>query len=309
MELPNPDRVPARVWTDARVAEWQSSGARPAVAVWTPEQLAEFLHSVRHDGLYALWWLIALRGLRRGDAAGLRRAEIDLRGRELSVVRQRTTAGYELYEGPPKSAASRRTIALDKHTVAVLRRHAHRQRTHRETRTGAGKVCHYSGYVFTGPDGMPLHPGYLTQRLRLLVDRAGLPPIRLYDLRHGAAPVARAAGADLKMVQDQLGHASMRFTADVYTAVLPDAQRKTAEATARLVMDAANTLTQWRQRRGRRAGTRTGTPLRNGCGGPVRDKAERRPPSRSRSSDRPDNIGPDRGGPSRRQRRDQGETA
>ncbi|MGI5146838.1 site-specific integrase [Plantactinospora sp. CA-294935] len=285
------------------------SGARPVVAVWTPAQLAEFLHSVRDDGLYPLWWLIALRGLRRGEAAGLRWSEIDLRGRELSVVRQRTTAGYEVYEGPPKSAASRRTVALDKHTVAVLRQHAHRQRTHRKTRAVVGKVCHDSGYVFTGPDGMPLHPGYLTQRLRLLVDRAGLPPIRLHDLRHGAATLAHAAGADLKMVQDQLGHASMRFTADVYTAVLPDAQRKTAEATARLVLDAANTLTQRRQRRGRGVKTCVETPPRNGRGGSVRKKAERRPPSRSRSSDRPDNAGSDRGGSSRRRRRDQGETA
>ncbi|GAB3966964.1 tyrosine-type recombinase/integrase [Plantactinospora veratri] len=308
VELPNPDRVPARVWTDARVAEWQSTGTRPVVAVWTPAQLAEFLHSVRHDGLYALWWLIALRGLRRGEAAGLRWAEIDLRARELSVVRQRTTAGYEVYEGSPKSAASRRTVALDKRTVAVLRQHAHRQRTHRETRIAASHVCHDSGYVFTGPDGMPLHPGYLTQRLRLLIDRARLPPIRLHDLRHGAATLARAAGADLKMVQDQLGHASMRFTADVYTAVLPDAQRKTAEATARLVMDAANTLTQRRERRGRGAKTLTELPPRNGRGGPARERAERRPPSRRRSSDRPDNAGPDRDGPSRR-RRDQDETA
>ncbi|MGS2619877.1 tyrosine-type recombinase/integrase [Micromonospora sp. LZ34] len=99
-------------------------------------------------------------------------------------------------------------------------------------------MCHDSGYVFTGPDGLPIHPGYLTQRLRLLVGRAGLPPIRLHDLRHGAATLARAAGADLKAVQDQLGHATIALTADTYTSVLPESQREAAEATARLVLEA-----------------------------------------------------------------------
>ncbi|GAA3752955.1 hypothetical protein GCM10022225_42070 [Plantactinospora mayteni] len=70
------------------------------------------------------------------------------------------------------------------------------------------------------------------------INRAGLPPIRLHDLRHGAATLACAAGADLKAVQDQLGHATIMMTADTYTSVLPESQRAAAEATARLVLDA-----------------------------------------------------------------------
>ncbi|WP_413776339.1 site-specific integrase [Micromonospora sp. DR5-3] len=158
---------------------------------------------------------------------------MDLQARQLAVVRQRTTAGYDVHEGPPKSATSRRTIALDRHTVRILRRHAERQRQHRAVRAGAGKVCHDSGYVFTSPDGLPVHPGYLTQRLRLLVDRAGLPPIRLHDLRHGAATLAHTAGADLKTIQHQLGHATIRITADTYTTSLPVTQHKAAEARPR----------------------------------------------------------------------------
>ncbi|MDM4783298.1 MULTISPECIES: hypothetical protein [unclassified Micromonospora] len=85
-----------------------------SVAVWTPVRLAAFLDYVRDDNLFALWWLIALRGLRRGEAAGLRWTEIDLQARQPSIVRQRTTAGYDVHEGPPKSATSRRSIALDR---------------------------------------------------------------------------------------------------------------------------------------------------------------------------------------------------
>jgi hypothetical protein len=75
--------------------------------------------------------------------------------------------------------------------------------------------------------------------LAALVTAAGLPPVRLHDLRHGAATLAHLAGTDLKTIQDQLGHSSIVLTADTYTSVLPAAQYKAAEATAQLVLDAA----------------------------------------------------------------------
>jgi hypothetical protein len=76
-------------------------------------------------------------------------------------------------------------------------------------------------------------------RFRILTDRAKLPPVRLHDLRHGAASLAHEAGADLKTLQDLLGHSSIVVTADTYTTVLPDAQRRCADATAALVLAAA----------------------------------------------------------------------
>lgn len=90
--------------------------------------------------------------------------------------------------------------------------------------------------MFTTPDGSPLHPDWLTRRFRRLVIISGLPPVRLHDLRHGAASLALAAGADLKTVQALLGHASIALTADTYTSVLPELLADAAEATARLVL-------------------------------------------------------------------------
>ena len=72
------------------------------------------------------------------------------------IVRARTTAGYQVYEGPPKSAASSRTVALDRHTVTVLREHRRRQRQERDA---AGGRWQDTGYVFTNRHGAPLHPG------------------------------------------------------------------------------------------------------------------------------------------------------
>jgi integrase len=239
VEMPQARRPHAVVWTDGRVESWQTDGIRPAVAVWTTAQAAAFLDHVADDPLHALWWLVALRGLRRGEAAGLRWCDVDLGRRQMHIVSQRTTVGYQIIEGPPKSAASRRTIALDRRTVAVLCAHRSRQRASHET---AGLPWSESGYVFVRPDGLPYHPNYFTKRLQYLIKAAGLPPVRLHDLRHGAASLAHTAGADLKTVQDQLGHASIVLTADTYTTVLPAAQHQAAEATARLILTTARGL-------------------------------------------------------------------
>lgn len=70
--------------------------------------------------------------------------------------------------------------------------------------------------MFTRQNGDALAPDWLTRYFRQLNDTSGLPRIRLHDLRHGAAGLALAAGADLKVVQNMLGHASIVLTADTY---------------------------------------------------------------------------------------------
>jgi integrase len=236
IELPSPRRPHAEVWTDHRVAAWRERGERSAVAVWTVQQLAAFFAFVADDPLFALWWLIALRGLRRGEAAGLRWADVDLDARVVVIGQQRIAYGHTVAVGPPKTASSRRVIALDRVTARILRTHLRQQRAEHHA---AGDAWQDSGYVFTTPDGAPLHPDYLTRRFGRLVELSGLPPVRLHDLRHGAATLAHAAGADLKTVQELLGHASIVLTADTYTSVLLDLHFKSAEATARLVLAAA----------------------------------------------------------------------
>jgi integrase len=209
VELRTPRRPPAQVWTASRVEAWRDRGERSTVAVWTEHQFADFIRFVAADRLYGMWWLVSLRGLRRGEAAGLRWVDVDLEGRSVTINQQRLAYGRTVAVGPPKTVASRRTIALDRTTVAVLRAHRRRQETER---AAAGPAWRDSGYVFTTTDGQPLHPDFLTRRFRALVGRSGLPPVRLHDLRHGAASLAHSAGADLKTIQEQLGHSGRART-------------------------------------------------------------------------------------------------
>ena len=131
-----------------------------------------------------LWRVVGLRGLRRGEGCGLRWIDVDLDAGELSVRQQLIEDDGALQTSEPKSAASRRTIAVDADTVRRL--HAHRE--DQLARFGVRE------YVFTDPHGAPVKPSHVTNRFTAAVRASGLPPVRLHDLRHGAATLAWRLG-------------------------------------------------------------------------------------------------------------------
>jgi integrase len=253
VRLDKPVRPHPVIWTNERVEAWRRDGIRPSVAVWTLRQLASFLTGVENDRLAALWWLIALRGLRRGEAAALDRDDLDSESRELTITRQLIALPGELYCGPPKSRASIRTIALDeagtrrlvdqalRQTVELLR-HQFTDQRRSDSRTPTGPGWRQGRPMFTYADGRPIRPEYLTHRFRVLIRELDLPPIRLHDLRHGAATLALASRTDLKVIQQMLGHSSIVTTADTYTSVLPETAHRAAQATADMVMKAARNV-------------------------------------------------------------------
>ena len=110
----------------------------------------------------------------------------------------------------------------------------HKQRQHAE-QAAAGQDWSDTGLVFTTSTGQPVHPADVTDQFTRLTAAAGLPPLRLHDLRHGAATLTLATGADMKIVSQLLRHSSITITADTYTSVLPQVARDAAEKTAALV--------------------------------------------------------------------------
>jgi integrase len=134
---------------------------------------------------------------------------------------------------PPKSDAGWRVIALDKTTIAALLEHRLRQQAEW---AAAGTRWTQTGYVFTTKTGKPFGPDRMTRLFAKLVAASGLPPVTLHGLRHGAATLALAAGVDLKVVADQLGHCSIVLTADTYVSIAVELAHSAAEAVARLVL-------------------------------------------------------------------------
>ncbi|MCP2341990.1 tyrosine-type recombinase/integrase [Actinomadura rupiterrae] len=271
VELPSAKSPKALVWTEARIAQWRKDlpvhtaqvnarrkrlrernptrhdlqlnridayiGApRPSpVMVWTPALTKAFLARAEPHPWYALYYLIAFRGLRRGEACGLRWNDVDLVQGTATIRAQILQHGGETIQGEPKSAAGEATISLDTSTVKVLRAHKARQNT---DRLAAGDVWDDTGLVFTDETGRSLVPNKVTDQFELLSMEAGLPPVRLHDLRHGAASFLLAAGHDMKTVQATLRLSSLSIAADIYTSLLPQLAHQSAEDAAAIILNA-----------------------------------------------------------------------
>ncbi len=223
----------ARNAADAADPPRASSSGSPDMVTWTVDELRAFLDGVRDDRLYAAYLLLATTGMRRGEALGLRWADLDLDGSRAAIRQTAITVHHDARLGTPKTAKGRRTVTLDAGTVAGLREHRKRQNEERLL-MGAGWTD--AGLVFSRPDGGLLHPERFTRTFVERVRQLGLPRIRLHDLRHGWATMALAAGVHPKVVQERLGHASISITLDTYSHVTGSLHSDAAEKVAGLVL-------------------------------------------------------------------------
>ncbi|MFG1648498.1 tyrosine recombinase XerC [Micromonospora sp. NPDC049275] len=225
---------PARpiIWEDERVQQWKATGKVPGpVMVWTDEHVTEFLDyaAIHAPDLFPMWHYMAYRGPRRGEACGLRDSEVRLHRHETTINNQIATHGYTPVQKAPKSQAGNRDVALDTDTVTILTTY---KALRAQWRLAAGDAWPTTGLFFVRQDGHAWHPNAVTQRFRRLVRKAGLPPIRLHDLRHSAATLALDAGVDIKVVSEQLGHSTTTLTRDTYQSVSKQLHREAADAVA-----------------------------------------------------------------------------
>jgi hypothetical protein len=133
VELPSGKRPNARVWTAAAVKHWKTTGQRPSpVMVWNPEQAGQFLgYAEDHDiALYPLYALMLHRGLRRGEAIGLR--DLDLDTGTAVISQQITTVGYQPVTKKVKSEAGGHhgVVVVGRILVEILAGGARRRTDH-----------------------------------------------------------------------------------------------------------------------------------------------------------------------------------
>lgn len=192
---------------------------------WTVEEARTFLSSIVGDELEALWKVLLTTGLRRGEALGLRWSDIDFERGTLSVKRALVEVRYAKEWSEPKTAKSRRVVALDPDSVAALKAHRKRQA---ELKLALGPGYHDDGLIFPKPDGTPLQPQGVTGMFDRLVRKAGVPRITVHGCRHTMATVALAQGVPLKIVSERLGHSTISITGDVYQHVTEHLQEEAA---------------------------------------------------------------------------------
>ncbi|WP_404387413.1 tyrosine-type recombinase/integrase [Humibacillus xanthopallidus] len=199
---------------------------KPSTTVWSRDEAALFLTGIHDDHLHVLYRLLLLTGMRRGEGIGLQWGDLALDTGTLTITRQVTSINGQLHVGPPKSDSGRRTIAVDKATLELLKAmhrravlaHPWEPDAHFDTRP-----------AFPNDSGGHYSPTYVSRHFLTLVNQLGLPRIRLHDLRHTSASLGLEGGESLLSVSRRLGHSSISITADVYSQITPAGAERAAD--------------------------------------------------------------------------------
>jgi len=161
----------------------------------------------------------------------LKWTDIDWRRGTASVCRTIQVIASVWTFDDTKRKRSRRTVKLQKFVLEELQSLKQAQ----ESRKGEPTSV-YPELIFVSALGLPLKQRVVKREFRRLLAAAGIRPVRLYDLRHTAATLGIAASVSVKVISDQLGHASISFTLDRYSHVLPSIQGEAAAKVEQLLM-------------------------------------------------------------------------
>lgn len=199
----------------ARVVR-QPSVQRTEARHLSPAEVVSLLNHAAGTRYTVILRLIAVTGLRKGEAQALKWDAVDLDTGRLVVRGTLARVQGSLTVTPPKTALSRRVLPLAPAEIAMLREHRAAQDVERAI---AGPEWVESGFVFTTETGRPLDPRNVLHAITRAADKAGLAGVNVHTLRHSAATAWLEAGVNIKAVSTLLGHADIRMTADVYSHV------------------------------------------------------------------------------------------
>ncbi|MDD7920992.1 tyrosine-type recombinase/integrase [Actinomycetospora callitridis] len=193
---------------------------------WTPEESTRFLKTAAEHRLTAMWVLLVVLGLRRGEVLALRWSDLDTGAETLSVLGSLQRVGERLERMPTKTRGSTRTIPLPARAARAVAAHRVAQGAERAK---AGERWVDSGLMFTTAHGTPVEPRTINRMFRTLSDATGLRPVRVHDLRHGAVSLLLALGVPPRTVMQVVGHTVMEMTMERYGHVNLDEQRAAVE--------------------------------------------------------------------------------
>jgi integrase len=224
---------------------WRLLASNPSDAVKPPRAERKEMRTLDEDEVrrllsatagmrhHSLWVFLVTTGVRLGEALGLKWADIDFKESRATLKRSlQRQRGAGLVLAELKTACSRRTVPFPAETLAVLRAHALAQE---QDRRQAGELWQENDMVFPNPIGRPRDMAYLSASFHSALKRAGLPRLRIHDLRHTAATHLLTKHVHPKVVQELLGHSTIAITLDTYSHVLqPLAKEASAQMSSLL---------------------------------------------------------------------------
>ncbi len=199
---------------------------------FSPKEAKIFLETARENRHFVLFQLAIQTGMRPQEYLGLQWKDVDFEQKKLSIKRtvvEIKGSGFRFDE--TKTNRSRRSMPISQTLVNELKKH---KREQLEARFKLGNIYQNYELVFASEIGTPHQKKNIRDRhFKPLLKKAGLPDIRLYDLRHTMATLLLSEGVNPKIVSERLGHASIVLTLDTYSHVLPTMQE---DATDKLEM-------------------------------------------------------------------------
>lgn len=196
----------------------------------TDSEIPLFLNAIEDSPYRNSYALCLFAGLREAECLGLSWDCVDFEEQTLTIKQQlmhERKKGAKYYIASSTKSGKPRTIRPPAIAFQYLRAEWVKQA---ERRLAAGeRWSNPDNLVFTNELGGNVSTVTFYNTFKRLVAKIGRPDLRVHDLRHTAATVAIASGADIKSVQDLLGHATATFTLNVY-AHTSDAMRKDTAA-------------------------------------------------------------------------------
>ncbi|MFI5282469.1 MAG: tyrosine-type recombinase/integrase [Candidatus Dormibacterales bacterium] len=200
--------------------DFSPSRHRVEMKVWSAEQIDRFLRFTERDEEAVVYRVAALTGMRRGEVLGLRRGDLDLNATHpaLNVRQQLTRNGAHLeIVGLKNDSAGWRTIDLDPVTARMLAERKARVATEQLV---LGRDYSKLDLIFCNALGEWLDPDVIGRKRKVRAAQAGLPRIRMHDLRHSHATFLLAKGLPLVYVANRLGD-KPQTVSDTYAHVIP----------------------------------------------------------------------------------------
>ena len=194
---------------------------------YTERQLQALFDALQGDAPHPLVKVTALYGLRRSELLGLQWDSIDMERKTMTIRHTVSKVTQVAAKDKTKNASSRRTFPLTPEALEIFQTTKSQEQRYRQA---FGKEYQESPYVFKWPNGKPYSPDYISHRFNKLLKAHGLPHIRFHELRHSCASMLISMGWSLKDVQEWLGHADIKMTANVYAHL--DTARKADMANA-----------------------------------------------------------------------------
>lgn len=157
--------------------------------------------------------LMITTGMRRGECLGLKWKDLDENAQTITIERNVSyTAESGLIVNTPKTANSIRTVPTMPTTLDLLRR------LKMQTKRRFPNAILNDAFIFYGEKDLfvPRDPSAVTRRVKRFMKNNGLPDLSPHDLRHSCATLLLAQGADIKSVQEMLGHKDSSTTLNFY---------------------------------------------------------------------------------------------